>query len=333
MEIRKRKVAVIGGGSWATAIVKILSENENIRLNWWLRKSTEVEHILKYAHNPSYLSNVTINRDRVFPSSDIEQVVAEAELVVLAVPAAFIREVLIPLKGKLEGRIIISAIKGMDPASNALISEMLEVEHAVTSNSFCFIAGPCHSEEVAMEKQSYLTIAGADPAVAAQVADLMTCRYINTSTLNDAKGAEYAAVMKNIYGIACGMARGLNYGDNFQAVLVANAMQEMQYFLESTCKLERNINLSAYLGDLLVTAYSQFSRNRTLGNMVGRGYSVKAALVEMNMIAEGYFAVKSLQEVAASHQIELPIVKAVYNVLYEKISPSIEFRILEGLLR
>lgn len=328
----KRKIAVIGGGSWATALVKILSENDNVHIFWWLRKPKEVDHILKYGNNPSYLSDVSINLQKVFPSPDVHKVVAEAEIIVLAVPAAFIKDVLAEFKGEIRGRIIVSAIKGMVPQYNCLVSDLLEKNHGLDPQDFCMIAGPCHSEEVAMEKQSYLTIAGSEKGTAELVAGLLNCRYIKTSTLSDAKGAEYAAVMKNIYGIACGMARGLNYGDNFQAVLVANAMQEMEYFLENIFTLERNVNFSAYLGDLLVTAYSQFSRNRTLGNMVGRGYSVKAALVEMNMIAEGYYAVNSLQTVATEHQIDLPIVKAVYNVLYEKISPSIEFKILEGLL-
>lgn len=330
---KNSRIAVIGGGSWATALIKILSEKTDSEIFWWIRKKDQVDHIQKYRRNPSYLSDVQIDTKKVFASSDLTEVLKKSEIIVLATPAAYLASVLESVVPEyFKNKIFVSAIKGMIPEQNLLISQYLQNTFAVNPDSICMISGPCHSEEVAMEKQSYLTIAGLSQSVAQTVADLLNCRFIKTTVNTDLYGVEFAAVMKNVYGIACGLSRGLNYGDNFQAVLVSNAMQEMGVFLNHFNKMERGINASAYLGDLLVTAYSQFSRNRTLGNMVGRGYSVKSALVEMNMVAEGFFAVKSLHELTIEKNVELPIIKAVYNILYEKISPSIEFKILETRL-
>lgn len=326
-------VAVIGGGSWATAIVKILSENTSVSINWWIRNTSHVEHITKFRHNPGYLSDVKIDVGRVWASSCLEDTIKDAEIVIIAIPAAFIKEVMSGLSAAaLTSKTLVSAVKGMIPEENLLISQYLEAYFGVPEDKVCMISGPCHSEEVALERQSYLTIAGRSEVEAARVAQLLSCRYIKTSVTLDLYGVEYAAVMKNVYGIACGIARGLNYGDNFQAVLVSNALVEMGYALSVFYPTERNVARSAYNGDLLVTTYSQFSRNRTLGNMLGRGYSVKTALVEMNMIAEGYYGVKCLYELAMKFNIELPIIKAVYNIIYERISPSVEYNILENRL-
>lgn len=327
------KVAVIGGGSWATAIVKILSENTDIQIGWWIRNTKQVDHINKFRHNPSYLSDVMIDIDKVLACSCIEEALKNSEVVILAVPAAFVHEVMASIQiDWLNDKILVTAVKGMVPGENLLISQYLEKYKSVHKDNICMISGPCHSEEVALERKSYLTLAGNNAIQAGIVSDLFSCRFINTSISTDLYGAEYAAVMKNVYGIACGIARGLNYGDNFQAVLVSNALSEMQYALNQFYPLERNVTQSAYNGDLLVTTYSQFSRNRTLGHMLGRGYSIKTALVEMNMVAEGYYGVKCLYELAQEKNVDLPIVKAVYNIIYEKISPSIEFSILENQL-
>lgn len=330
----KRTVAILGGGSWATAIVKILSENEFIKINWWIRNSEHVRHINQFRHNPGYLSDVEIDKEKVNASTDIEKLLGPAEIVIIAIPAAYVKEVLFSVKKSVfKGKTLVSAVKGMIPEENLLISQFL-IEHLdIEDQKICMISGPCHSEEVALERKSYLTIAGLNSEVSKELSDLLSCRYINTTDNSDLFGVEYAAVMKNVYGIACGIARGLNYGDNFQAVLVSNALGEMQFAIDHCFPASRNVTLSAYSGDLLVTTYSQFSRNRTLGNMLGRGYSVKTALVEMKMVAEGYFGAKCLYELSVKNNIDLPIVKAVYNVLYERISPSIEFSILENLLK
>jgi glycerol-3-phosphate dehydrogenase (NAD(P)+) len=329
-ESNQTKVAVIGGGSWATALVKILSEN-NIKVNWWLRNKEDVHYIKQFHINPNYLSDIQINLKKVKPNSDLLRTIEDSKIIILAIPSAFIKDVLMQLPpASLKDKIVISAIKGMIPEENILVTEFIHNRFNVSNSDIGVIAGPCHSEEIAMEKRSYLTIAGNDNRSLEIVSQLLHCRFVKTSVIKDLYGIEYCAIMKNIIAIACGIARGLNYGDNFQAVLVANSMQEIKRFLSKVYPMqERDLNASAYLGDLLVTCYSQFSRNRTLGNMVGRGYSVKSAQVEMKMIAEGYYAVKCIHEINKEYEIEMPITRAVYNVLYEKISPSVEMRILE----
>jgi glycerol-3-phosphate dehydrogenase (NAD(P)+) len=332
--LTKTNISVLGGGSWATAIVKILSEKD-VKIKWWLRNKEAVNHIKSYHHNPNYLSDVAINTKKVRPDTHIVKCIEDAHVVVLAVPSAFLKDILGSFDSSLlRGKTIVSAIKGIVPGDNLLISDYLEREYNVHPSDFCAIVGPCHSEEIAMEKQSYLTVACQEYDTAFQFSTLLNCRYVKTQLLTDVVGVEYAAIMKNVYAIACGIARGLNYGDNFQAVLVSDAMQEIKRFLDTVKPMStRDLNASAYLGDLVVTAYSQFSRNRTFGTMVGHGYSVKSAQMEMNMIAEGYYAAKCINEVNKKFFVDLPICKAVYNILYERISPSVEFEILKNLLR
>lgn len=264
---------------------------------------------------------------------DIRAAIEGTDIVILAVPAAFIKEILVTLpKTIFDKKIIVSSIKGMIPNENILVTEYIEKNFKVPPTQLCVICGPCHAEEVALEKKSYLTIAGHSEKVGATVVKLLNCRFVKTSYVADLFGTEYCAVMKNIIAIGCGIAHGLNYGDNFQAVLVANAMQEIKRFVDAVYPLQRDFDSSAYLGDLLVTTYSQYSRNRTLGNMVGRGYTVKSAQMEMNMVAEGFWAVKSIWEINKKFKVDLPIINAVYHVLYEKISPAVEIRILEDIL-
>jgi glycerol-3-phosphate dehydrogenase (NAD(P)+) len=324
------KIAVIGGGSWATALVKILSEN-NIKINWWLKNVDDAKYIKEFGKNPRYLSNIQINPRKVKTGTDLKKSVEGVQIIILAVPAAFIEDVLNGLTAEeLKDKVIVSAIKGMVPSENLLVTDFVEKKYQVAPKNLCVIAGPCHSEEIAMEKRSYLTIAGNDSSVSEKVAQLLSCRFVITSVIQDLYGIEYCAVMKNIIAMACGIARGLNYGDNFQAVLVSNAMQEIKRFLDAVHPGKRDMDASAYLGDLLVTCYSPYSRNRTLGYMVGKGYSVRAAMAEMNMIAEGYFAVNCVHELNKKYNVSMPITKTVYNVLYEKISPIMEMRILEN---
>ena len=326
------KVAIIGGGSWATALVKILSESE-VKIHWWMKNRESVKHIENLGINPRYLSAVKINTKKVKPTHDIRLAIEGADMVILAVPAAFIKEILITLpKNIFDKKIIVSSIKGMIPNENILVTEYIERNFKVKRDYLCVICGPCHAEEVALEKKSYLTIAGSSETIGLKVAEILTCRFVKTSYVADLFGTEYCAVMKNIIAIGCGIAHGLSYGDNFQAVLVSNAMQEIKRFVNTIYPLERDFESSAYLGDLLVTTYSQFSRNRTLGNMIGRGYTVKSAQMEMNMVAEGYWAVKSIWEINKKFNVHMPITNAVYHVLYEKISPAVEIRILEDVL-
>ncbi|KAA5547872.1 NAD(P)H-dependent glycerol-3-phosphate dehydrogenase [Adhaeribacter rhizoryzae] len=323
------KIAVIGGGSWATALVKILSENK-ASVNWWLRNANDVEHLQKYHHNPRYISGVNFNLNYVKPTTHLAECLQEVRWVILAVPAAFIQSALENLPADaFAGKILVSAVKGMIPHQNILITDYLENTFGVPASHQCIIAGPCHAEEVALEKQSYLTIGSHDLDHAEQFCALLRNRYVKASPLDDLDGIEYAAVMKNIIALACGIAHGLGYGDNFQAVMVSNAMQEIDRFLHAVMPVNRDLNGSAYLGDLLVTAYSQFSRNRTFGNMIGRGYTVKSAQFEMNMVAEGYYAVESIYALNKKLRVAMPITDAVHRILYEKVAPAVELQILK----
>lgn len=299
-----------------------------------MRNKYDVQHLLSYKHNPRYLSGVSFDLQYVKPNSDIRSVVDAADWVILAVPAAFVKMALADLdESAFEGKVLVSAIKGMIPDENILITEYLERNFHVPNSHQLVIAGPCHAEEVALEKQSYLTIGSHDLERAERFCEMLRNRYVKANPLDDLDGIEYCAVMKNIIALACGIARGLNYGDNFQAVLVSNAMFEIERFLDAIMPIHRALTGSAYLGDLLVTAYSQFSRNRTFGNMIGRGYTVKSAQFEMNMIAEGYYAVKSIYELNKTFQVDMPITNAVFLILYERISPGVEFEILKEKLK
>ena len=336
-ELKKKiptQIAVLGGGSWATALVKILSEN-NVKIKWWIRRKSDVEFIRKYNHNPSYLTDVAINPRRVKTYCKMVDALAGVEYIILAVPAAFIPSTLKDLNKKhFEGKKVVSAIKGMIPEENLLVTDWMERAFNLPLGQTCVIAGPCHAEEVALEKQSYLTIASPDLGLAQSFANLLNGRFLQAHAIQDLYGVEYCAVIKNIVAMACGITRGLGFGDNFQAVLVSNAMQEIKIFLDVVYpEKNRDLNSSGYLGDLLVTAYSQFSRNRTFGNMIGRGYSVKSAQIEMNMIAEGYYAVRSIYSISRQHNIQLPIIEAVYNIVYDKANPMVEMNKLKGFLK
>ena len=336
-ELKKKiptQIAVIGGGSWATALVKILSENQ-VKIKWWIRRKADVDFIRKYNHNPSYLTDVAINPRKVKTYNKMSEALNGVEYIILAIPAAFIPATLKDLNKKhFEGKKVVSAIKGMIPEENLLVTDWLTKEFNLPIGQTCVIAGPCHAEEVALEKQSYLTIASPNIEVAKSFANLLNCRFLQANAIADLYGVEYCAVIKNIIAIACGITRGLGFGDNFQAVLVSNAMQEIKIFLDEIYPKEnRDLNNSGYLGDLLVTAYSQFSRNRTFGNMIGKGYSVKSAQIEMNMIAEGYYAVRSIYLISKQHHLKLPIIDAVYHIVYEKTNPLIEMNMLKGYLK
>lgn len=330
--MNKSKIAVIGGGSWATAIVKILGNNIN-QVNWWVRSQETAEHIKKYKHNPNYLSSVEFEAGKLFVSTDLKEIVLQSEVVILAVPSAFLKEALRTVESKdFKNKIVFSAIKGIVPEHNLIVAEFINQIFQVPLENIGVITGPCHAEEVAMEKLSYLTVASQDASNAEFLASNLACRYIKTTVSDDIYGTEYSAVLKNVFAIASGVCHGLGYGDNFQAVLISNAIQEIKRFVDKVHPIERDIKSSAYLGDLMVTAYSQFSRNRTFGNMIGKGYSVKTAQMEMNMIAEGYYGVKCVYEINKEYKVDMPITDSVYRILYERMSPAIEMRLLTDKL-
>jgi glycerol-3-phosphate dehydrogenase (NAD(P)+) len=331
-----KKIAVIGGGSWATAIVKMLCNNVSDgtgKISWWIRNDETIEYIKKFRHNPKYLSSVELQLDKLELQSDIAKTIQSAEILIMAVPAAFLAASLEGLTKKdFEGKIIFSAIKGIVPGPNLIVGEYFNQEFGIPYSSIGVITGPCHAEEVALEKLSYLTVASQSQEIAQYVAEKISCRYIRASVSDDIYGTEISAVLKNVFAIASGICHGLGYGDNFQAVLISNAIQEISRFVDTVHKIDRDIKSTAYLGDLLVTAYSQFSRNRMFGAMIGKGYSVKMAQLEMNMVAEGYYAVKCIHEINSRYNVSMPITDAVYHILYEKISPVIEIKLLTDKL-
>lgn len=321
---RLNRIAVIGGGSWATALVKILSEHalvgatDGFTLQWWVRTEEKAEYIRNNHHNPDYISSIEIHPEKVSVSANLEEVVTNADALLIAIPAAFMESSLLSISKELfKGKVIISAIKGLVPSTRQIVGDYF-IEHlGVEEKDVLVISGPCHAEEVANEKLSYLTIAGLNQDLARQFANLLTGRYIRTVVSMDVRGTEYGAVLKNIYAVAAGICHGLGYGDNFQAVLMSNAIREMKRFLRNLTDADRKINHSAYLGDLLVTGYSVHSRNRTFGNMIGKGYTVKAAQLEMKMVAEGYYATATIHDLNEKLQIKMPIMDTVHQILYE----------------
>lgn len=326
----RSKIAMIGGGSWATAIIKMLSDNESEKeIFWWMRNEEAISHIRNYKHNPSYLSAVEIKLKPENVSSDIEYIISQADYVVLNVPAAFLSDTLKNISpAQLKGKKLISAIKGIVPEENLIIGDYLHQKFELPYQDILVISGPCHAEEVALEKLSYLTIASTDVNLANKFASYLNTRYIKTNISDDIFGTEYAAVLKNIYAVASGICHAVGYGDNFQAVLISNAIREIERFVGVVHPIERDIKESAYLGDLMVTAYSQFSRNRTFGNMIGKGYTVKSAQLEMAMIAEGYYAANSMHHINEKYGVDMPISEAVYQILYERKSAYSEMKTL-----
>jgi len=326
-----KKIAVIGGGSWATAIVKMLANNAD-ELFWWMRNEDAVQHIKETQHNPRYLSGARIDTDVVEVSSDLKMICEMADVIVLAIPSAFLHNTLAALEIDLSKKIFFSAVKGIIPEYNQIVGEYIQEHYKVPLNNIGVITGPCHAEEVALERLSYLTVACEDSSVAEFMAEQLRCRYIKATISDDIYGTEYSAVLKNVVAVAAGIAHGLGYGDNFQAVLISNAIREIKRFVDTVHPITRDIKDSAYLGDLLVTAYSKFSRNRTFGTYIGKGYSVKAAQMDMNMVAEGYYAVKCIKEINKEFGVIMPITDSVYRMVYEKMSPRLEFKLLSEVL-
>ncbi|MFZ9680825.1 MAG: NAD(P)H-dependent glycerol-3-phosphate dehydrogenase [Bacteroidia bacterium] len=326
------KVAVIGGGSWATALVKVLGDNQ-VPLAWWMRDREVMSYIQQHHRNPRYLSDASLQIRRGTLQPDLRKAVAGSDVVILAVPAAFLRDAMKGLnENDLAGKWVLSAVKGMVPGENLLIGQFLQKYFRVSPQHFMVITGPCHAEEVASEKLSFLTLAAEDAALATPLLPLFQNRYLQIKASDDPSGSEYASVMKNIYAIAGGIAHGLGYGDNFMAVLISNAIIELKSFLRAVYPKRRDIKGSAYLGDLLVTAYSRFSRNRYFGTMLGKGYSVRSAQLEMNMVAEGYYSAKAVFELNKLHKCPLPIATMVFRVLYEGVPARTAMQQLQSQL-
>ncbi|MCI7465209.1 MAG: NAD(P)H-dependent glycerol-3-phosphate dehydrogenase, partial [Bacteroidales bacterium] len=318
-------IAVLGSGSWATAIVKIATQTHT-KVYWWVREQEIVQAVENFGHNPLYLRSCELDRERIIVSSDLKMIVSKATDIILVIPAAFVAGSLQSLCPKdFEGKRIICATKGIIPQTNQIVADYIRDYFNVRDENQAVISGPSHAEEIAQERLTYLTVGSCNDEFAKQVAEGLKCRFVKTTTSSDIRGIEYGAVMKNIYALAAGIARGAGYGDNFVAVLIANAAQEMGAFLAVAAPQERDTNRFVYLGDLLVTAYSQHSRNRTFGQMIGQGYSVKSAQLEMAMVAEGYYAAECIDKANRSIGVSLPIARAVYEILYEGKSADEEF--------
>lgn len=325
------KIAVFGGGSWATAIVKMLCENLE-QVGWYMRNQSAIDFIKENERNPNYLSSAELDVKKLYLSSDINDLIRYGDILIFAIPSAFLKEELDKITQALSSKIVFSAIKGIVPESGLIVGEHFHKNYKIPFKNIGVIAGPCHAEEVAMERLSYLTIACQDANKADLLSKYFSSNYIKTKTSDDIIGTEYAAMLKNIYAIAAGMAHGLGYGDNFQAVLMSNSIREMKRFIRKVHKMKRNINNTAYLGDLLVTGYSVFSRNRMFGNMIGKGYTVKSAMMEMSMIAEGYYATKSAFLINEKNKARTPIIDAVYEILYQNKNPKQIFKELTDIL-
>ncbi len=327
----KPKFAVIGGGSWATAIAKMLCDNQE-QIAWYMRSTYAIEHIKQQYHNPNYLSSVEFDVDQLVLTNDINKAIQFADYLIFAIPSAFLSAELEKINESLTDKVIFSAIKGIVPETSLIVGEHFHTHFGISYENIGVITGPCHAEEVALERLSYLTIACSEKDKAKMLAKNVSSHYINAKISDDIIGTEYAAVLKNIYAIAAGIAHGLGYGDNFQAVLMSNAIREMKKFIRKVHRMKRNINNSAYLGDLLVTGYSVFSRNRMFGNMIGKGYTVKSAQMEMSMVAEGYYATKSAYNLNKEYGAKTPIIDAVYAVLYDNKDPKKVFHKLTDKL-
>ncbi len=326
------RIAIIGGGSWATAIAKMVLTNTD-KINWYMRRNDRIDEFRQFGHNPAYLSSVKFDIDRIYFSSNLNDIVKKSDTLIFATPSPYLKQHLKKLKAKISDKFIITSIKGIVPDENMIISEYLKKYYNVPNDNIAVLGGPCHAEEIAYERLSYLTVGCNDPEKAVFFADFLKSHYVNTCTSQDVAGIEYGSVLKNVYAIAAGICSGLKYGDNFQAVLVSNAIQELNRFVNTVNPMDRAITDSVYLGDLLVTAYSKFSRNHMFGTMIGKGYSVKSAQIEMEMIAEGYYGTKCIKEINEQYNVYMPILDAVYNILYKRMSPYVEIKLLTEALK
>jgi glycerol-3-phosphate dehydrogenase (NAD(P)+) len=316
------KICILGGGTWGTALAKIVLMNQK-SMNWFIRRDDQIEGFYKLGHNPSYLTNVKFNLAQITFYSNLEKAIKESDTIIIAIPSPYVKQYFRRIwNSTFRGKFMVSAMKGIIPNDNMVMSEFLADNFKIPSENIGVLSGPCHAEEVALERLSFLTVGSKDRTKAKQLSDAINSRILKAGTSDDVVGIELAAVLKNIYAIAAGICQGLLYGDNFQAVLMSNCAKEMSRFLNGVVPLERNITELHYLGDMLVTGYSQFSRNRTLGAMIGKGYSVKSAQLEMEMIAEGYYGAKCIHELNSRFNINMPIAETIYRILYEKLSPQ-----------
>ncbi|MDH6305112.1 glycerol-3-phosphate dehydrogenase (NAD(P)+) [Parabacteroides sp. PF5-5] len=319
------KIAIMGGGSWATALAKIVLSTED-SINWYMRRPDRIEEFKQFGHNPCYITSIKFDTDKINFYSDINKVIKESDTLLFATPSPFLKQHLKKIKTPMCDKFIISAIKGLVPDENILITDYFTQYYGVPSENIAVIGGPCHAEEIALERLSYLTLACTNTDNIQILSEVFRNHYLKNIISQDVAGIEYASVLKNVYAIVAGICHGMKYGDNFQAVFLCNAVQEMRRFVDAVSDVERDITDSVYTGDLLVTSYSRFSRNRIFGTMIGKGYSVKTAQLEMEMIAEGYYGTKCIYEINQKYKVNMPILDALYGILYDKKSPTTVIR-------
>ena len=314
-------IAIMGGGSWATAIAKMVVENTG-HIGWYMRREDRIDDFKRLGHNPAYITSLQFDVDQISFSPDINAVAKKYDTLIFAIPSPYLKNHLKKLTVDISGKTIVTAIKGIVPDEDMVVSEYFHSRYNVPYEHILCIGGPSHAEEIALRRLTYLTIGCADEAMAREFADILRSDYVRTEVSTDVIGIEYAAVLKNVYAICVGICNGLRYGDNFIAVLLTNCIREMERYLTTVNPMKRNVCDSVYLGDLLVTGYSNFSRNRTFGTMIGRGYSIESAQLEMKMIAEGYYGTKCMYELKKKTNVEMPILSTVYDILYRNASPA-----------
>jgi glycerol-3-phosphate dehydrogenase (NAD(P)+) len=325
-------ISIIGGGSWATALAKIISKNVK-KFHWYIYEKEIIDHIKKHKHNPIYLSSVHFNPSQIIFHNNVEQAVESSNYIFFVVPSAYVKGLIGTTDIDFNNRFLINAVKGLVPDDNVTITEYFQEQFSIPYSKIGVVSGPCHAEEIAMERLSYLTVATEFEEDAEKISGFISSPYVHTIISDDIYGIEFGAVLKNTYALGAGICHGLGYGDNFLAVYVSNAIREMERFLAKVFERERHLFHSVYLGDLLVTAYSQFSRNRTFGNMIGKGYTVKSAMMELNMVAEGYYASKSINEINQRFKVRMPIAETVYKILYENVNAADEIKELAEKLK
>lgn len=326
-------IGLLGNGSWATAIAKILTDNQQA-IHWWMRKEEAVQSLKDRKHNIPYLSSISFDAQFIFPTTDLMSVIEKSEVIIFCIPSAYLKHFLdeIP-KSALQGKKIVSAVKGILPDVHLLLSDFLVQSLGININDYISITGPCHAEEVAMERLSYLTFSCPDKKKAANIAQLFENKYLKTVVNTDIQGTQYAAVLKNVYAVGAGMAHGLGYGDNFMSVYATNCYRELFGFVHTISESVEELISSAYLGDLLVTCYSLHSRNRRLGSLLGQGYSIQAAIIELGMVAEGYPAVKGMHAILQKKNIHLPILQEIYEALWLQKPVRQAFKNIENLMQ
>ena len=322
-----KNIGVLGAGSWGTALVKMLSENCD-KIFWYSRNDIQIKEIIKTKKNPKYLKDLEIDTDKMSISSDLNFIIDNSDILIIAIPSPYIEKSLNEHKTALANKIIFSGSKGVIPESHLVITEHLHKEYNIPYKNLGILSGPTHAEEIAKGKLSYLTVGSSNDEISKYLSKKLFSPYVHTSISNDVIGIEYAATLKNIYSILVGISFGLGYGDNFISVLISHCTKEMINFIKSIDNVKREFSHSAYIGDLLVTTYSRHSRNRTFGEMIGEELPVKKAISKMSMIVEGYYATKNAYEISKSKNMNFEIIKVVHEILYNNKNAELELKLL-----